>query len=96
MPNQYKVSINVGDNWGYVQYDQQTQEISVVFPIEQIRSKILDYLNQAHTINTPAPGSIIDFRPGEYLAKESLHSFQTVLTRMWNNIHVHVNWSIPV
>ena len=40
MQENYKVSINVGPNYGYIQYNEQTKTIQVVFPNEKIQQLI--------------------------------------------------------
>ena len=96
MQENYKVSINVGPNYGYIQYNEQTKTIQVVFPNEKIKQLILDYLNKPQKINIPKNNSICEFEVQEKLAALSKEDFQLVLGRLWNTHKVHVNWSIPV
>lgn len=96
MSQDYKVSINKGDKYGYIAYNEESKQVSVVLDDAQTKSEIQEYLAQPHLIREPKSGSTIDFFEAEYLAARSKHDLQIVLTRMWKTIHVHVNWSIPV
>ncbi len=96
MQENYKVSINVGPNYGYVQYNEVTKQIQVVFPNENIKNLILDYLAKPHILNLPKEHCVCDFEAQEKLAHLSKADFQLVLGRMWNSLKVHVNWSIAV
>ena len=96
MQTDYKVSINVGPHYGYIQYNETNKTIQVVFPNEKIKQLILDYLAKPHKINVPREHRICEFETQEKLAHLSREDFELVLGRLWNNLKVHVNWSIPV
>lgn len=95
MSNIYKVSINVGDQYGHIAYNEQTKEFNVEFPDACVKTSIIHYLATPHLINEPKRPSTCDFEEKEYLAKNSKNDFQIVLSRMYNSLQVHVNWSIP-
>lgn len=95
MSNIYKVSINVDSTYGHIAYNEQSKEITVEFPDAAVTKAILTYLNQPHIINEPKSPSTCDFIEREHLAKNSKEDLQLVLSRMYNNLQVHVNWSIP-
>ncbi len=92
----YKVSINKNEQYGYVAYDEANKKIEVVFPDAQVCKEVEDYLGQPHEINEPVGNSTINFEVKKYVASNSKHDLQIVLTRMWSCNQVHVNWSIPV
>lgn len=95
MSNLYKVSINVDSAYGHIAYNEQTKEITVEFPIAEVKAAIVSYLSRPHLINEPNSPSTYVFEEREYLAKNSKHDFQIVLSRIYNSLAVHVNWSIP-
>ena len=95
MSNIYTVSINVDAQYGHITYDEQSQTVHVDFPDAKVRETVINYLNQPHMINEPKHPSTNRFEAREYLAKNSKHDLQIVLSRMYNHIQVHVNWSIP-
>lgn len=92
----YKVSINKKDVYGHIAYDVENKKISVEFPDEAVVAEVTSYLEKTHTISEPKAGSTIDFVAREYTACQSKHDLQIVLSRMWSQNQVHVNWSIPV
>jgi len=96
MDGLYKVTFNIDDVYGYVAYDEARKSISVSFPNAEVEQKIKAWLENPHEINTPDDGGTVeDFSPKRYLATESKKAFQTVLTRIWENMDVHVDWSFP-
>lgn len=95
MSNLYKVSINLDSTYGYITYDEQSKEICVELADANAKQAIISYLSQPHLINEPKFPSPCDFAAREYLASTSKEDLQMVLSRMYNHIQIHVNWSIP-
>jgi len=96
MSELYKVTFNIDQTYGYIAYDEANKEITVTYPDEKMSATILNWLQQEHTINTPDEnGTVHDFSSKTYLAKNSKKDFQTVLTRIWEELDVHIDWSFP-
>ncbi len=96
MPQLYKITFNIADIYGYIAYDPQTQAITVDYPDERTCAAIKDWLAKEHEINTPVEnGGTNDFAPKKYLAARSVSDFETVLTRIWQHLGVHIDWSFP-
>lgn len=92
----YTVTFNIDQTYGYISYNENNKEITVTYPDEKICQTILAWLHKEHTINTPTEnGAIYDFSPKTFLATNSKHDLQTVLTRIWEEIDVHIDWSFP-
>ncbi len=92
----YKVTFNIEQVYGYIALDESKKELSVVYPDEKIVEKIKTWLQTKHEINTPnAGGSVSDFSVKTYLATNSVEDFETVLTRAWQKIGIHIDWSFP-
>lgn len=96
MSEVYSVAFNISQTYGYISYNQNTKKITVTYPDEKICKLILDWLSKEHIINTPNDSDILyDFSPKKYLAANSKQELQTVLTRIWEELDVHIDWSFP-
>jgi hypothetical protein len=92
----YKVTFDIDQDYGYFSFDEETNNIEVFFPDIVIAEKIKTWLDLEYEINTPdQEGGVANFSLKKYLAGRSKKDFQTVLTRAWEKIRVHVNWSFP-
>lgn len=96
MSENYNVTFNIDQQYGYISYNEKTKEITVNYPDEKVCQTILAWLNKEHTLNMPNDNNVIyDFSPKTYLATNSKQDFQLVLTRIWEEINVHIDWSFP-
>lgn len=95
MQANYKVAVQYKDECGYIEYDQVTKTIKVVFDNAVTRQIIEDYLAAEHTIQVPGEG-LLDFKEVTIRPAESVDNMKTVLTRIWEKTGVHVDWSRPV
>ena len=94
MSEKVQVVVHRGAHYGLLEYDTVNNSVAVLFPEAEIKAEIEAYLAKAHDINVPHD-TLMDFAVKEFRATDGLKSFQTILTRMWNTINVHVDWSIP-
>ena len=95
MPELYKVTFNINDVYGYIAYDDTKHSIEVSFSDTAVADKINTFLTTEQQINMPSANNVSDFSFKSYLATNSMQDFQTVLTRLWENLGVHVDWSLP-
>jgi hypothetical protein len=96
MPKIYKVTFDIDQDYGYIVFDEDSNSVDVFFPDIAVAEKIKNWLDQEHEINTPdAGGALADFSVKRYAAARSKKDFQTILTRAWERIGVHVDWSFP-
>ncbi len=94
MSEKVQVVVHRGAIYGLIEYDTTTNSATVSFPDAGIKAEIEDYLAKPHDINVPHD-TLMDFAVKTFRVTDGLKSFQTILTRMWNIIDVHVDWSIP-
>ena len=95
MSELYKVTFNINATYGYVAYDDTKHIIEVSFPDTVVADKIKMFLATEQQINMPSANNVSEFSSKSYLAANSMQDFQTVLTRLWENLGVHVDWSFP-
>lgn len=95
MQENFKVAVQYNDECGYVEYEQATKTIKVVFENAATRAIIENYLAAEHHIRVPGEG-LLDFKEVTINPAESVDSMKTALTRIWEKTGVHVDWSRPV
>lgn len=95
MEENYKVAIQYNNKCGYIEYDQATKSVKVVFDDAAVRQIIENYLAEEHVIRVPGEG-LLDFKEVTVRPTESVESLKTALTRIWGKTGVHVDWSRPV
>lgn len=91
----FKVAVQYNDEIGYVEYEQASKTIKVVFENAATHQIIESYLAAEHHIRVPGEG-LLDFKEVTIRPAESVDNMKTVLTRMWEKTGVHVDWSRPV
>jgi len=91
----YRVAIHHENDCGYIEYDSATKKIKVVLDDAAIRRSVEAFLNKAHVIREAQRG-LCDFRELTAVPAESVASLKLVLTRLWQNTGVLVDWSRPV
>ena len=78
------VTLNYNGHYGALDYNEETKELTVTIKGEtQIEQKVMDFLAAPHKMEVP-----ID-------ARDSWKDCQQVLTRLWVNTGVLVEWSMP-
>lgn len=95
MQENFKVAVQYNDEIGYVEYEQATKTIKVVFANPATRQIAETYLAAEHVIRVPGEG-LLDFHEAVIKAADSVDNLKTILTRMWEKTGVHVDWSRPV
>lgn len=95
MQENFKVAVQYNNEVGYVEYEQASKTIKVVFDNAATRQIIENYLAAEHTIRVPGEG-LLDFKEATIRPAESAESMKTALTRIWEETGVHVDWSRPV
>jgi len=91
----FSVAISYGENLGYVEFDEATKKISVVIANDDAKRKAEDFLSQVHEIKIPHE-TLLDFTTEQINPQADAESLKIVLTRLWENTGVHVDWSRPV
>ncbi|XEQ95074.1 hypothetical protein SCACP_39770 [Sporomusa carbonis] len=95
MQQSYKVAIHHGNDYGFVEYDQESKKVKVVLDNAAIRQVVETYLASEHVIRLAGEG-LMDFKDVTVRPAESIDNLQAALTRMWEKIGVYVDWSHPV
>ena len=95
MQENFKVAVQYNDEIGYVEYEQASKTIKVVFDNASTRQIIETYLASEHNIRVPGEG-LLDFKVVTIRPAESVDHMKTALSRIWEKTGVHVDWSRPV
>ena len=95
MTENFSVAISYGENLGYVEFDETTKKIIVVLGDEEGKKKAENFLSQVHEIKIPHK-TLLDFTAEKIAPQADAESLKLVLTRLWENTGVHVDWSRPV
>ncbi|MBP3232002.1 MAG: hypothetical protein J6M33_06925 [Anaerovibrio sp.] len=91
----YSVAVSCRGANGWVEYDTEAKTVKVFLNDEKAVADAEKFLSEKHIINIPKD-SLLDFVEKEIDPLADVESFQTVLTRLWENTDVHVDWSRPV
>ena len=92
----YKVAIHYDQECGQVEYNPQTNEVFVTLGHPQKKKAVEDYLSKAQTMPVADGSDLVTFHTRQLKANDSIESFKIVLTRLWQNTGVYVDWSRPV
>lgn len=94
--SKYQVTLNSYCHYGYVEYDEETKKITVsIKDAPEAVKRVEEWLAVPQTIDVPGKNGIREFQTVTLKADESLDSFRTLLTRLWVNTDVRVEWSMP-
>lgn len=92
----HKITLNSHCNYGYVEYDNETKKIIVSIPGDLAAQKrVEEYLSKPQTMDVPGAKSIREFKTVTLNAADNFEDFGVVLTRLWVNADVRVEWSMP-
>ena len=91
----YSVAVSCRGANGWVEYDTEAKTVKVFLSDEKAVADAEKFLSEKHKINI-SQDSLLDFVEKEIDPLADVESFQTVLTRLWENTEVHVDWSRPV
>ncbi len=92
--DKFRVTIHVGNDYGYIEYDPDEKNFSVVLANEEKRQQAIEFLSREHNIHVPH-SSLRDFTEEKIDPLASLENFKIVLTRLWVATSVFVDWSYP-
>ena len=95
MADKYSVAISYRNALGYIEYDAAAKTAEVVLGDDEGKQMVEDYLRQTHDIKIPHE-TLMDFTTEKIEPLASQENLQIALTRLWNTIGVHVDWSRPV
>ncbi len=95
MAENFSVAISYNGSLGYVEYDEAARKVNVVLGDEDGRKKAEDFLSKTHQILIPHE-TLLDFTAENFNASDNAESLKIVLTRLWEAVGVHVDWSRPV
>ncbi len=91
----YSVAVSCRGANGWVEFDTEAKTVKVFLDDEKAVADAEKFLTEKHQIKIPQD-SLLDFVEKTVDPLEDVESFQTVLTRLWENTDVHVDWSRPV
>ena len=91
----YSVAVSCRGANGWVEYDTEAKSVKVFLDDEKAVQDAEAFLTVSHEINIPHE-TLRDFTKETINPLDSVESFQIVLTRLWENTGVHVDWSRPV
>lgn len=94
MQNLYQVAIHYERDFGRIEYNLATKEITVVLDHAAKRREVEQYLSEPHTLPQDWQNLLKCNRTTAY-PHESLEAFKLALTRMWESTGVLVDWSRP-
>lgn len=91
----YSVAVSCRGANGWVEYDTEAKSVKVFLDDEKAVADAEAFLSQEHEIMVPHE-TLRDFSKEVVNPLSDVESFQLVLTRLWENTEVHVDWSRPV
>lgn len=95
MANTFSVAISYEKALGWIDFDAASHKATVNLDNAEGKKLVEDYLSTAHKINVPHK-TLMDFTEETVDPLADIESFQTAITRLWNETQVHVDWSRPV
>lgn len=93
--SKFAVTLNYHGNYGYVEYDSENKQATVVLGVAEAKDRVEKFLSEKLTLDVPEGQTIRQFVTKTLDPMESMESFKTCLTRLWVNTDVLVEWSIP-
>lgn len=94
MAEVYRVAVHYGNDNGFVEYNLETKTIKVDLANDAKRREAEEYLAKEHLIAVAQDG-IREFKDQKVIAAQDVESFKLALTRIWEAIDLHVDWSRP-
>lgn len=94
MADVYRVAVHYGNDNGFIEYNLSSKTIAVELANEAKRREAEEYLAKEHIIAV-AQADIRDFKDEKIIPSQDVKSFQLALTRIWEAIDLHVDWSRP-
>ena len=91
----YSVAVSCRNSIGWGEYDREAKTVKVCLDDAQAVADAEKFLSEKHEIRVPHE-TLRDFTEVTVDPLADEKSFQLVLTRLWENTGVHVDWSRPV
>ena len=91
----FRVAIHHDNDCGYIEYDPDVRQITVVLDDAAKRGEVEAFLRRKHVIRV-AKHSLRDFTESTGFPAESLDFLKVVLTSLWEDTGVLVDWSRPI
>ena len=95
MANTFSVAISYEKALGWIDFDAASHKATVNLDNAEGKKLVEDYLSTTHKINVPHK-TLMDFTEELVNPLADIESFQTAITRLWNETQVHVDWCRPV
>ena len=95
MANTFSVAISYEKALGWIDFDAASHKATINLDNAEGKKLVEDYLSTTHKINVPHK-TLMDFTEEIVNPLADIESFQTAITRLWNETQVHVDWSRPV
>ena len=95
MKENFSVAVSYGEDLGYIEFDEESKKVNVVIDNEVAKRKAEEFLSKIHEVKIPHK-TLLDFTTEKFNPQSDAESLKIVLTRLWENTGVHVDWSRPV
>ena len=95
MENVYRVGIHYLNDYGYIEYDQDTKKVFVKLADDIKRQEVENYLRSEQVFRV-AHKTLLDFEELKTIPTENLENLKLCLTRLWEATGVLVDWSRPL
>lgn len=94
----YRYTLNYDGNYGYVEFDDETKGLDIKLSGDgaaAAKARVRTFLTNPQTMDIPGPKGLQEFETRTLLATDDAQTFKIVLTRLWVNTNVLVEWSMP-
>ena len=91
----FRVAIHYDNDLGYIEYGETSRKIKVVLNNSAKKTEVENFLGKRQVIRVTQNG-LRDFVESTVQPAESLAALKYVLTNLWKNTEVYVDWSRPV
>jgi hypothetical protein len=95
MADNFRVAVEYQGQLGYIEYEADKKDIVVHLEDAVGRKAAEEFLAVPHEIRVPHE-TLLDFSAAIIQPAADVESFKLVLTRLWENTGVRVDWSRPV
>lgn len=90
------VTLNYNGNYGYVEYTEESKGLAICIPNSPEKEQEVEkFLTTPQTMDIPSKDSIREFETVTLTGTDNVRVFGIVLTRLWVNTGVLVEWSMP-
>ena len=91
----FTVTLCYQQEYGYVTYDEETKQATVVLGDPVAKKAVEDFLSKPLELEMATGETIRDFTRVELDPLASLENFKNCMTRLWGATEVMVEWSLP-